>query len=146
MPGKLAIDMVEAIEKNLPGEVGGVLKKRLEQADKDADALESYKAECEEKGLRLKEYSKQADKRAKDAEKFKDLEERGVEVRLREAIIELREKYSAQRCADAEGFLKIIFHSRAMRETVTSRVPMGGASDYRQTMDGSETKVTEEDN
>lgn len=73
------------IEKNLPAQVGDVLKKRLEQADKDAADLSTARKANEDAVKKIDDLNKQiAD--------YKKFDERNSALEAREKACEIQER------------------------------------------------------
>lgn len=77
---ELEKEIQESIKKNLPQQVGDVLKQRLEQADKDKEALKA--------ALNLNEtQSKRIEKLQSDIDKHNSISDRENQLKEREVIL-----------------------------------------------------------
>lgn len=149
--GSMEKEIQEAIAKNLPAAVGTELKKRLEQAEKDAANLKLYKEKYEALGPVLsKAQSDLANLQAAET----DLKKREKEVSVREASmqkLELRAQYEQEKTGLVLGMFETVFKNRIVRETAlvqresVSRQEYqgGGSNESRCPMQVEETKTTE---
>lgn len=116
-------EMQEIIKKNLPAEVGEVLKERLAQADKNAIELESKKAQIEtlignQNALnkRIDEYVKLNERNARLDERENLIEARERQAKVTELEIMLAE---ANKRADiVVDFTKGLVRNTSFRESV----------------------------
>jgi len=114
----------EAIDTSLPTEVGTALKQRLEQADRDAEAV----VEMTE-GIRKKNDIMQSQEHMiaelKANEKIAaELDAREREITLREKLIELKEQHANARVADMRSLVEAVFANNRFKYSMTGQVPV----------------------
>lgn len=85
MSKELAADLVASIEKNLPAAIGETLRQRLEQANRDAEALAR-------KNEAYASLSKNFDAKCEEANRLKAEVEKHAALAVREAAVEERER------------------------------------------------------
>ena len=118
-------DLQDAIKKNLSAEVGEVLRKRLEQAEKDARDLVTTKADLADAKARLRQEetldSQRAEikgEEAKLAAKEAAIIEREREIRHKEEMAALRLTIADQRANDLKEITRTVFRSPTFQRTV----------------------------
>ncbi len=79
----------DIIKKNLPAEVGSILKQRLEQAETDAETVESQKRQLKENSARFSDLNEQILAYQKLDERNSKLEERERAVENKERSLEI---------------------------------------------------------
>lgn len=84
-------DIEEIIQKNLPAQVGTVLKNRLEQAEKDAEEVKQQKAYLEERSKEIQAFRVLIEDYKKFDERNLKLEEREKMVTEVERNLKIRE-------------------------------------------------------
>jgi hypothetical protein len=123
----MRVEIEEAIQKNMPNQVGVLLKKRLEQAESDAKSLESER-----------EFSKQKSEKIVQLEKiiseYKAFDDRNTKLEARELAVtekernqkvfeaELRVAEAEKRITDNVNFVGMVFRSPIFRESVSKSV------------------------
>lgn len=148
--GNMKEEIQEAIAKNLPAAVGTELKKRLEQAERDAENLKMYKEKYDALGPVLsRAQSDLANLQAAET----DLKKREREVATREASmqrLELTAQFEREKVGLVLGMFETVFKNRIVRETalvqresVSRQEYNGGYSESRSPMQVEETKTTE---
>ncbi len=108
-------DLRQAIANNLTAEVGTRLKERLDQADVDAgriDQLEKQNKEYELKHSRWEIHRKEVDA-LDDREKLTTDRERQLD--LREAVMDVQEKYATAARDDMMKVVECVFKGPAQR-------------------------------
>jgi len=122
-------EISEAINKQLPAEVGDVLKARLEQADKDRDALELLDGVLKGLEVRVEELSTSNVKLTKKAQEVEGKEKLNIkkeeELAKRELeldkTIAVSKQENAEKITDKmEDLVKIVFKSPVYRKEMTS--------------------------
>lgn len=105
----------EAINKNLPLEVGNLLKERLEQAELDADAIKTLQDKNTKQSAQLQEYIDRINKLNAEADKHKDLDEREKTISLREEVIKLREGHASERVFAMNNLVERVFANSKLK-------------------------------
>jgi septal ring factor EnvC (AmiA/AmiB activator) len=145
-------EIQEAINKNIPQHVGEVLKKRLEQADKDAakvkelnDLLTSRNADIAGLNKTIEEYKKFDERNSKLVERENAVAEKERNQKVFEA--EERAKAAEARANEMAGFVGMVFKSPVFRRTVTGS--SGGYYDsqgrYCNSFDNNKTETKTEE-
>lgn len=122
----------KAIEKNLPNQVGKVLKERLSQADKDAELADSLTITLKKAKKEISELSLKISKYSDIESKLKKLETLGDEIEKKltgQKIFEAELKASAAeaRANEIAGFVGMVFKSPVFRTSVfgNRQIPNG---------------------
>lgn len=108
----LTQSLLDAVTANLPQMVGEQLRKRLEQADRDAieaAKVPTLKASLEQAAKRIDEYAREHENVKKLAA---DLEDQRRQHELAKARLEAREKSAEDRVAFARETLQTVFRDR----------------------------------
>lgn len=119
----------KAIETNLPSEVGKVLKKRLDQADNDAERVLTLTTTLENAEKEINELSSKISKYAGIESKLNKLETLGVEIEKKltgQKIFEAELKANAAeaRANEIAGFVGMVFKSPIFRRTISENTTM----------------------
>lgn len=119
----------KAIETNLPSEVGKVLKKRLDQADNDAERVLTLTTTLENAEKEINELSSKISKYAGIESKLNKLETLGVEIEKKltgQKIFEAELKANAAeaRANEIAGFVGMVFKSPIFRRTILENTTM----------------------
>lgn len=114
----------EIIKKNLPAQVGELLKQRLDQAESDAKELIRYKQADTDKAKiireleeTIKEYKKQDDRNSKLELREKEVEQAERNRKVFEAELKLAE--AEKRLADNTNFVGMVFKSPIFRKSTS---------------------------
>ena len=149
---KLEESVIKAIKENLPGATASVLKDFIsekEKVDEDLLYLKSV-VEKQEKTIKtLQEYktiSEGFDARSKELMIFeKELQEKSVELRIKEAVLAEKEFSSGERIGDFRFMFETVFRNSVVKKDVikNSIVKQSGyqGGDYNNpiALDGGET-------
>lgn len=113
----------EAIEANLPAQVGETLKKRLEQAQNDAEEVESLRRKLSLSRAAEDRLTAEVDGLKKDLLRHAELSEREKTVAARENKLEVvmaqRDKTAAEdKCNALFSLVGTIFKNTVVRENV----------------------------
>lgn len=108
-------DIRQAIEANLTAEVGTRLKERLDQADEDAEALEISQETVKSLGEDLGKH--RAHERSEEDLKNRtgQVIDRERQLDLREAVMDVQEKYATASRDDMMKVMEIVFKGPAQR-------------------------------
>ena len=149
MQDRLSNDVITAIEKNLPEQTAGVLKKRLE----DVELLELRHKDCVKENDRV---SKENDLFRKRIKKEDELDQRELKLAERETAVAQREfeiklkdmeiRFLNERVCEIKEMFRVPFMNRQLRESCFGVAPGGmDNSGYPQTVSVNKDKtVTEE--
>lgn len=115
-------EIKKIIEKNLPAQVGDVLKQRLEQAEKDAVILKQQEEALISRNATIAGFEKQIAEYKKLDERNNKLEERekAVETKERNSKVfeaELKATEAEKRANELFGFVGMVFKSPIFRKS-----------------------------
>jgi hypothetical protein len=125
------------IEKNLPEQVGNVLKIRLEKAEKDAVRVEELISNCDAKDKRIMCLENQL-------QKHRIIDQREVDINVRELKVaeaersqkvfqaELRAAEAEKRANEIAGFTGMVFRSPVFRKTIDETNTIGSWYSYNE--------------
>lgn len=119
-------DIKEAINKNLPSQVGDVLKRKLEEGDR---LIEINKTLKQNTNVITKEYDKlKAKETLLNNAKIKlgDAIAKEKEVELREELIKLKEEHCEIRVADCKDIVSKVFANNRFKYQQYGNIPIGG--------------------
>lgn len=129
---KMEKEILEIISKNLPEQVGSVLKKRLEQAEKDTELVKQLGATICEQEIKLRALTKELDRHRFLDMKQKELNKQEDELSKRERNMSvweanLRGSEAEKRADELAGFVGMVFRSPIFRKNVNGYqyVPSG---------------------
>lgn len=114
-----------AIKKNLPSEVGNLLKTRLEQADGMELTIQKLKTEVMQLS---KQYQEMSDKvhsdetRKSKIEKYEEIKKEALELEGKQELFEakLRLEETQKRTDELRGVMEIVFKSPVYRKNIVS--------------------------
>lgn len=127
----MEIEIQEIIKKNLPAHVGDVLKKRLEQADNDANELKSYKQAVVDRDKTIAEQQKRI-------EEYKAFD-------IRNSTLESREKAVAEQERNQKvAALEYQLNSEKEKTKLVTDVAMGLVrnTEYKKTIWDNESQAS----
>ena len=139
---KLMVELMEAVDKGLPHMVGEQLKKRLIQADKDAEeaaripTLQKMYDEAHKKLAGM-------DTREKDATRREsEVSLRETNTTLREKLVELKEQHAKDRVTEMRGVVQDVFANAKFKyqDVGSSYTSTGGSSSVSRTIETTEGK------
>lgn len=123
----MRIEIEEAIQKNMPNQVGVLLKQRLEQAEADAKSLENERELSKQKSEKIAQLEK-------TVSEYKSFDDRNSKLEARELAVtekernqkvfeaELKLNEAEKRITDNVNFVGMVFRSPIFRETVNKSV------------------------
>lgn len=142
------------IEKNLPAQVGDVLKIRLKQADKDAEELKATviaynnaRKEIELHLAKIEEYRKLDERNAALNKREEDVSERERNKKVWEAELKLSE--AEKRISENVNFVGMVFRSPIYRKSTSEyynhmdHYTNGGSEKYKSSQNSTEETTTE---
>ena len=118
----LMSDVRKVIEENLPGQVGNVLKERLDQAETDAENLEALKNRVKTMQDQIDALTKKADILKKLKLKKEELDEKEASLNLLQQVLEEKKKYMEERIADMKDIVKTVFQNNRFKYDVTKDI------------------------
>ena len=126
-------EIQDIISKQLPAQVGEVLRKRLEQAEQDAQAVVKYRNTSESYRRECDEYRQKIEVLKLQLEKHVALEARELAVEAQERNIELvlaqNRAKEAERLADSIFRLtETVFRNPVYKETVSKNLVVPGGN------------------
>lgn len=120
----LPAELSEVIQRNLPEMVGKELRDRLEKGEKDAAELARLRQRA---GVEESLNTKQRDlenRASKLAETEARLAARDTNLTLREGLIELREKYAADRVTEMRSVVQDVFRNNYLKYMERGNAPL----------------------
>jgi len=108
-------DIRQAIESNLTAELGTRLKERLDKADADATSLEAAQEVLKENDKALAKHEQHARSEADITERMEHIIDRERGLDLREAVMDVQEKYATASRDDLMKVMEIVFKGPGSR-------------------------------
>lgn len=118
----------DAIESKLPTQVGTVLKERLEQAEKDAKAVDEVLRTANARADEIRRLQSDLADAEKIVAKSGDLDKRERDLELREKVIELREECAAVRVVDMRSLVEAVFANNRFKYSMTGQIPVADSN------------------
>lgn len=104
-------EIQEAINKNLPQEVGAILQERLKKADEDAIRIESLENSIKVLDDKNKHLSNENSILNNLKIKQDTLNKREQELNLKEEIVKLKETHSSERISELRNVVHAVFRN-----------------------------------
>jgi len=108
-------DLRQAIANNLTAEIGTRLKERLDKADTDALALEAAQEILKKNDEALAKHERHVHSEAELKNREKTATDRERQLELKEAVMEVQEKYATASRDDLMKVMEIVFKGPAQR-------------------------------
>ena len=105
-----------AIEKNLPSAVGDVLKKRLEQAERDAQERDSYKGKCARLEAQVQRTEGERTTWREKALAYEGREDALVKREKEIQKLELTAQFEREKTTLVQTMFNTVFQNRIVRE------------------------------